>query len=134
MIRKEPISERFAARERAFARPNGGFAMPGLRLDRVIALTSLVLLLLTPRAALAEPTGAIDTDKAVPNLETVGPPANASERAAEGMATPPTPNAGQPTAASSPTIAATQPPTPPNTLPAPLPQSWRLTCRASPRR
>ena len=45
MIRKEPISERVAARKRAFARPNGGFTMPRLRLDRLIALTPLVLLL-----------------------------------------------------------------------------------------
>jgi murein L,D-transpeptidase YcbB/YkuD len=38
MIRKEPISERFAARRLAFAPPKWGFAMPRLRLDRLIAL------------------------------------------------------------------------------------------------
>ena len=148
MIRKEPISAGVAAWKRAFARPNGGFAMPRLRLERLIALTPLVLLLLTPRAALADPTGAIvDADKPAPNVETVGSPANASERVAEGMATPPTPNAGQPTAASSPTIATPEVPaetgkpinskTPAasgNDLYRPLPQSWRLTCRVSPRR
>jgi murein L,D-transpeptidase YcbB/YkuD len=47
MIRKEPISERFAARRLAFAPPKWGFAMPPLRLDRLIALTPLVLLLLS---------------------------------------------------------------------------------------
>src|SRR4029077_18368966 len=47
MIRKEPISERFAARRLAFAPPKWGFAMPRLRLDRLIALTPLVLLLLS---------------------------------------------------------------------------------------
>src|SRR5215831_1023469 len=55
------------------------FALPGLRLDRLVALTLLVLLLLTPRAALADPIGAIAaTDKPVPKAETVGPPASAS--------------------------------------------------------
>jgi murein L,D-transpeptidase YcbB/YkuD len=49
--------------------------MPRLRLDRLIASTPLVLLLLTPRAALADPTGAIvDADKPAPNVETVGSP------------------------------------------------------------
>jgi murein L,D-transpeptidase YcbB/YkuD len=47
MIRKEPISERFAARRLAFAPPKWGFPMPRLRLDRLIALTPLVLLLLS---------------------------------------------------------------------------------------
>jgi murein L,D-transpeptidase YcbB/YkuD len=88
MIRKEPISERVAARKRAFARPNGGFAMPRLRLDRLIALTPLVLLLLTPRAALADPTGAIvDADKPAPNVETVGSPPSASGHAPGASAT-----------------------------------------------
>jgi L,D-transpeptidase YcbB len=47
MICKEPIGERFAARRLAFAPPKWGFAMPRLRLDRLIALTPLVLLLLS---------------------------------------------------------------------------------------
>src|SRR5215469_12111045 len=47
MIGKEPISERFAPRRLAFAPPKWGFAMPPLRLDRLIALTPLVLLLLS---------------------------------------------------------------------------------------
>ena len=47
MLRKEPISERFAARRLAFAPPKWGFAIPRLRLDRLIALTPLVLLLLS---------------------------------------------------------------------------------------
>jgi L,D-transpeptidase YcbB len=53
--------------------------MPCLRLDRLITLTPLVLLLLTPRAAVADPTGAIvDADKAASDVETVGSPAPAS--------------------------------------------------------
>src|ERR1700746_3824012 len=53
--------------------------MPRLRLDRLITLTPLVLLLLTPRAAVADPTGAIvDADKAASDVETVGSPAPAS--------------------------------------------------------
>jgi L,D-transpeptidase YcbB len=53
--------------------------MPCLRLDRLITLTPLILLLLTPRAAVADPTGAIvDADKAASDVETVGSPAPAS--------------------------------------------------------
>jgi L,D-transpeptidase YcbB len=56
--------------------------MPRLRfdqLDRLVALTSLVLLLLTPRAALADPSGAsIDADKPASNVETAGSPASTS--------------------------------------------------------
>jgi murein L,D-transpeptidase YcbB/YkuD len=79
MIRKQPISERFTAPEFACARLNGGFAMRGLRLARLIALTPFLLLLLTPSAALADPTGATGgTDMPVPNVETAGPPASAS--------------------------------------------------------
>ena len=53
--------------------------MPRLRLDRLIALTPLVLLLLTSRAALADSTGAsVDADKPASNVETVGSPASAS--------------------------------------------------------
>jgi hypothetical protein len=77
MIRKEPISERFAARRLAFAPPKWGFAMPPLRLDRLIALTPLVLLLLSgdvpglailaptvpsQPAAVTEPSAALDRD------------------------------------------------------------------------
>jgi hypothetical protein len=64
---------------------NGEFAMPGLRLDRLIALTLLVFPLMSPRASLADPIGAIvDVDKPVPNAMTVEPPADAdSERATE---------------------------------------------------
>jgi len=57
----------------------GGFAMPRLRFDRLIALTPLVLLLLTPRAVVADSTRAsVDADKPAANVETVGPPASAS--------------------------------------------------------
>jgi murein L,D-transpeptidase YcbB/YkuD len=53
--------------------------MPRLRLDRLIALTPLVLLLLTPRTALADSTGAsVDAGKPASNVETVGSPASAS--------------------------------------------------------
>jgi len=56
--------------------------MPRLRfdqLDRLVALTSLVLLLLTPRAALADPSGAsIDADKPASNVETAGSPTSTS--------------------------------------------------------
>ena len=56
--------------------------MPRLHLDRLFALTPLVLLLLTPRAALADSTGAsVDADKPPPNVETVGSPASASSDA-----------------------------------------------------
>jgi L,D-transpeptidase YcbB len=56
--------------------------MPRLRLDRLFALTPLILLLLTPRAALADSTGAsVDADKPPPNVETVGSPASASSDA-----------------------------------------------------
>ena len=49
--------------------------MPRLRLDRLIALAPLVLLLLTPRAALADSTRAsVDADKPASNVETVGSP------------------------------------------------------------
>jgi murein L,D-transpeptidase YcbB/YkuD len=63
--------------------------MPRLRLDRLFALTPLVLLLLIPRAALADSTGAsVDADKPRPNVETVGSPTSAS-----GDATGPSPAA-----------------------------------------
>jgi L,D-transpeptidase YcbB len=56
--------------------------MPRLRfdqLDRLIALTSLVLLLLTPHAALADSSGAsVDADKPASNVETAGSPASTS--------------------------------------------------------
>jgi L,D-transpeptidase YcbB len=56
--------------------------MPRLRfdqLDRLVALTSLVLLLLTPRAALADSSGAsVDADKPASNVETAGSPASTS--------------------------------------------------------
>ena len=56
--------------------------MPGLRLDRLIALTGFMLLLLSPRVAL---TGAVaDANKLVPSAETVGAPTEAdSQRATE---------------------------------------------------
>ena len=50
-----------------------GFAMLGLRLDRLVALACLTLLLLIPRAALSD----ADADKSVPNAEIVAPPAEA---------------------------------------------------------
>src|SRR5215472_4997751 len=79
MIRKEPISERFATRRLAFAPPKWGFVMPPLRLDRLIALTPLVLLLLSgdvpgpsplailattvpSHAAVTEPSAALDRE------------------------------------------------------------------------
>ena len=53
--------------------------MPRLRLDRLIALTPLVLLLLNPRAALADSTGAsADANKPASNAEIVGSPASAA--------------------------------------------------------
>jgi murein L,D-transpeptidase YcbB/YkuD len=104
-------------KKRAFVRPNGGLARPGLRLDRLIVLA---LLLSTPGVALADPTAAIvDADKVVPNVETMKAPANASDWAAAGMAPPPpTLNADQPPVPSSSTIAATPTLPPSNTLPA----------------
>ncbi len=79
MIRKDPVSARVMAPEFACARLNRRVALRGLRRDRLVALTSFVLLLLAPRAALAAPTGAIGaTDKPVPNVETVASPARAS--------------------------------------------------------
>jgi hypothetical protein len=56
--------------------------MPGLRLDRLIALTCFILLPLSPPVAL---TGAIaEADKPVPSAETVGAPAEANaQRATE---------------------------------------------------
>jgi murein L,D-transpeptidase YcbB/YkuD len=60
----------------------GGFAMPGLRLDRLIALIGFCFLLLLPRGAVS---GSIaDADEPVPNAEVVGPPAEVDpQRAAE---------------------------------------------------
>jgi L,D-transpeptidase YcbB len=56
--------------------------MPRLRfdqLDRLIALTSLVLLLLTPHASLADSSGAsVDADKPASNVETAGSSASTS--------------------------------------------------------
>ena len=53
--------------------------MPRLRLDRLIALTPLVLLLLNPRAALADSTGAsADANKPASNVEIGGSPASAA--------------------------------------------------------
>ena len=53
--------------------------MPRLRLDRLIALTPLVLLLFNPRAALADSTGAsADANKPASNEEIVGSPASAA--------------------------------------------------------
>jgi murein L,D-transpeptidase YcbB/YkuD len=53
--------------------------MPRLRLDRLIALTPLVLLLLNPRTALADSTGAsADANKPASNAEIVGSPASAA--------------------------------------------------------
>ena len=53
--------------------------MPRLRLDRLIALTPLVLLLFNPRAALADSTGAsADANKPASNAEIVGSPASAA--------------------------------------------------------
>ena len=53
--------------------------MPRLRLDRLIALAPLVLLLLTPRAALADSTGAgVDAGTPASNVEAAASPASAS--------------------------------------------------------
>src|SRR5215469_16865405 len=53
--------------------------MPRLRLDRLIALTPLVLLLLNPRAGLADSTGAsADANKPASSAENVGSPASAA--------------------------------------------------------
>ena len=53
--------------------------MPRLRLDRLIALTPLVLLLLNPGAALADSTGAsADANKPASNVEIGGSPASAA--------------------------------------------------------
>jgi L,D-transpeptidase YcbB len=80
LIRKgqsAPHSSAFGASLRARAK-NGGFAMPGLRFDRLFALTWLILLLLSPRVALA---GAIaDADKPLPNVETGGAPTEADSK------------------------------------------------------
>jgi L,D-transpeptidase YcbB len=56
-----------------------------LRLDRLIALTLLVVPLLSPRGSLADPTGVmVDVENPVPNAMTVGSPANTdSEHATE---------------------------------------------------
>ena len=56
--------------------------MPGLRLDRLIALIGFCFLLLLPRGAVS---GSIaDADEPVPNAEVVGPPAEVDpQRAAE---------------------------------------------------
>jgi hypothetical protein len=45
--------------------------MPGLRFDRLFALPCLLLLTLSPRAALAGTVA--DADKPLPNVETGGP-------------------------------------------------------------
>jgi murein L,D-transpeptidase YcbB/YkuD len=70
------------ARAACRVRSNAVFAISSLRLDRLVALTSLALLL-TSAVALAEPSGTIaDSDKATPNA---------------GIATPPTPAQSEPT-------------------------------------
>jgi len=56
--------------------------MPRLRLERLIALTPLVLLLLTARAALADSTAAsVDADKPASNVKTAGSLTNAPSNA-----------------------------------------------------
>jgi L,D-transpeptidase YcbB len=63
--------------------------MPRLRLGRLIALTPLVLLLSTPRAALADSIGAsVDADKPASNVDAVG-----SSDSASGDAPRPSPTA-----------------------------------------
>ena len=52
--------------------------MPRLRFDRLFALTCLILLLASPRAALADPIA--DADKPLPNVETANPPAEADSK------------------------------------------------------
>ena len=52
--------------------------MPGLCFDRLFILTCLILLLVSPRAALADPIA--DPNKPLPNMETGGPPAEADSK------------------------------------------------------
>jgi L,D-transpeptidase YcbB len=61
------------------------FAMPGLRLDLLIALFLLVFPLLSSRASFADPPGPmVDVEKPAPNVMTVGPAVDAdSEHATE---------------------------------------------------
>jgi L,D-transpeptidase YcbB len=52
--------------------------MPGLRFDRLFTLGSLIFLLVSPCAALADPIA--DADKPLPNVETGNPPAEAHSK------------------------------------------------------
>ena len=87
LISVQPVSKRFCgAKTSRRARANAGFAIPSLRLDRVVALTSLVFLL-TSGAALAEPAGATaDADKAAPSTGIVASPADAHSESTTGKA------------------------------------------------
>jgi L,D-transpeptidase YcbB len=120
------------------ARANAGFAIPSLRLDRFVALTSLALLL-TSGAAFADPAGAIvDTDKAAPNtagatpaaephtVTTTGNAANSTEETAAPQPAAPAPAANDKPAALSGAPSAnamTDQPTPAATATAPVPTS-----------
>src|SRR6516164_904709 len=78
--------------------------MPGLRFDRLFTLTCLILLLVSPSAALADPIA--DADKPLPNMATGNPPAEADSKPTTGKPagfdpeTPPVPLRGGMPAAS----------------------------------
>jgi hypothetical protein len=61
-------------RQFASAGKMGDFAMPGLRFDQLFSLTCLILLLVSPCAALADPIAAR------PNVEIGGPPPEADSK------------------------------------------------------
>ena len=56
--------------------------MPGLRFDRLFTLTCLILLLVSPSAALADPIA--DADKPLPNMATGNPPWEADSKPTTG--------------------------------------------------
>ena len=80
-----PVSQRFfSARMPNRTRANAAFAISSLRLDRLVALTSLALLL-TSGAVFADGASAIaDADKAAPNAGIAPPPANAQSETTTG--------------------------------------------------
>jgi murein L,D-transpeptidase YcbB/YkuD len=87
-----------SARASGRVRANAGFAMSSLRLDRLVALTSLALLL-TSAVALADPAGAIaGSDKAAPNAGIATPPTPAQSEPATGNAASSTAETPQPAA------------------------------------
>jgi L,D-transpeptidase YcbB len=76
----------WSARASYRAHANPGFAISSLRLDRLVALTSLALLL-TSAVAFADPAGAIaDPDKAAPNTGIATAPADPHAQTTTGNA------------------------------------------------